>query len=125
MGELVHLKEHIGNKIKKIRMDNKDTLKELAEKVNYDYSNLSKVERGKYGASVELIKSISEVYNVSPNYFFGEGLTDAEGHLIVEEDLSPSALKEKYEITVDGLEATEDEIKEAVRLIRMLRNNSL
>lgn len=121
----MYLKEHIGIKIKKIRIENKDTLKGLAEKVNYDYSNLSKVERGKYGASVDLIKSISEVYNVSPNYFFGEGLTGAEGNLIVEEDLSPSALKEKYEITVDGLEATEDEIKEAVRLIRLLRNKSL
>ncbi|UAW07768.1 helix-turn-helix transcriptional regulator [Psychrobacillus phage PVJ1] len=117
------MKENIGSKIKKIRQENKDTLKELAEKVNYDYSNLSKVERGKYGVSVELIKSISEVYNVNPNYFFGEGLTDAEGNLIVEEDLSPSALKENYSITVDGLEASEDEIKEAVRLIRMLRNS--
>lgn len=118
------LKEHIGYKIKKIRMENKDTLKELAEKINYDYSNLSKVERGKYGASVDLIKSISEVYNVNPNYFFGESITDTEGNIIVE-DLSPSALKEKYDITVDGLEATEDEIKEAVRLIRLLRNKSL
>ncbi|MEK3995507.1 helix-turn-helix transcriptional regulator [Psychrobacillus sp. FSL K6-2365] len=119
------MKEHIGIKIKKIRMENKDTLKDLAEKVNYDYSNLSKVERGKYGASVELIKSISEVYQVNPNYFFGDGFTDAEGNILVEEDLSPSTLAQKYDITVDGLEATEDEIKEAVRLIRMLKNKSL
>ena len=119
------MKENIGTKIKKIRLENKDTLKELAEKINYDYSNLSKVERGKYGASIELIKSISDVYQVSPNYFFGEEFTDAEGKLLLEEDLTPSALSQKYEITVDGLEASEDEIKEAVRLIRMLRNKSL
>lgn len=119
------MKENIGTKIKKIRLENKDTLKGLAEKINYDYSNLSKVERGKYGASIELIKSIANVYQVSPNYFFEGNFTDAEGKLLLEEDLTPSALSQKYEITVDGLEASEDEIKEAVRLIRMLRNKSL
>ncbi|PZX07946.1 transcriptional regulator with XRE-family HTH domain [Psychrobacillus insolitus] len=119
------MKEHVGSKIRKIRKENKDTLIELAEKLGYDYSNLSKIERGLYGVSLDLIKSIAGIYDVSPNYFFGDDLTTAEGNLIVEDDLTPSALKNKYEIIIDGTEATEDEIKEAVRLIRLLRNKSL
>lgn len=116
------LKEHAGIKIKKIRLKHKDTLKDLADKVDYNFSNLSKVERGVYRASLDLIKKISEVYDVNPNYFLGEGFTESEGRLLIEDDLNPSALKEKYDFTIDGVEATEDEIKEAVKLIRFLRN---
>lgn len=113
--------ENVGAKIKKIRKEHKDTLMELAAKIDYDYSNLSKVERGVYGVSVDLIKRISEVYNVNPNYFIGEGLTESEGNLLVEENLEPSDLKEKYRFNIDGVEATDEEIMEAVKLIRLLK----
>lgn len=116
------MKEHVGEKINKIRTEHRDTLKELAKKIDYDYSNLSKVERGKYGASVDLIKRISEVYDVSPSYFFGEGFTDAEGRLLIEVDIEPSTLKEKYDFNIDGTAATEEEIMEAIRMIRYMRN---
>ena len=56
----MNIHSEIGAKIKELRKKNKDTLKQLAEKVDYDYSNLSKVERGKYTASVELLKKITE-----------------------------------------------------------------
>lgn len=121
MGELVQLKEYTGNKIKKIRLKHNDTLKDLAKKVDYNFSNLSKVERGVYRASLDLIKRISEVYDVNPNYFLEEDFTESEGHLLVEDDLSPSALKEKYDFVIDGVEATEEEIQEAIRLIRFMR----
>jgi transcriptional regulator with XRE-family HTH domain len=116
------LKEHVGIKIKKIRLRNKDTLKGLAEKVDYNYSNLSKVERGLYRASLDLIKKLSEVYDINPSYFLDEDFTESEGRLLVEDDLSPSNLLEKYDFTIDGTEATEEEIMEAVKLIRYLRN---
>jgi transcriptional regulator with XRE-family HTH domain len=111
---------HVGLKIKELRKEHKDTLKSLAEKVNYDWSNLSKVERGVYGASVDLLKKIAEVYNVSPNYFF-DGFTKSEGNLLVEESIVPSDLKKKYNFVVDGVEATEEELLEAIKLIRLLR----
>jgi len=121
-GELVHLKEHSGIMIKKIRKQHNDTLKGLAKKVDYNYSNLSKVERGVYRASLELIKKISEVYGVNPTYFLGEDFTESEGSLLVEDDLNPSVLKEKYDFIIDGVEATEEEIQEAIRLIRFMRD---
>lgn len=114
--------DSIGLKIKKIRKENKDTLKSLAAKVDYDWSNLSKVERGVYGASVELLKKITEVYSVSPTYFFGEGFTESEGKVLVDSNLDPSDLREKFNFVVDGKEATEEEIQEAIRLIRYFRS---
>lgn len=115
------MKEYTGKKIKQIRLKHNDTLKELAKKVDYNYSNLSKVERGVYRASLDLIKKISEVYDVNPNYFLEEDFTESEGHLLVEDDLRPSVLREKYDFVIDGVEATEEEIQEAIKLIRFMR----
>lgn len=121
-----YMDQHVGLKIKQLRKENKDTLKSLAEKIDYDWSNLSKVERGIYGASIELIKKIVDVYQVNPGYFFGDDFTESEGNLILEDNLDPSELKKKYEFKdVDGKDATEEEIIEAIRLIRLLKQKSL
>jgi transcriptional regulator with XRE-family HTH domain len=113
---------HVGLKIKKIRTDNKDTLKSLAAKIDYDWSNLSKVERGVYGASIELLKKIIDVYEINPNYFF-DGLTESEGKVLMEDELDPTKLKEKYDFKhLDGEEITEEELMEAVKLIRLLKS---
>jgi transcriptional regulator with XRE-family HTH domain len=116
--------ESVGAKIRKIRKENKDTLEELARKIDYDFSNLSKVERGKYGASIDLLKRITEVYGLSPAYFFDADFTEAERNLIQEDNLDPSNLKEKYHFVIDGVEATEEEIMEAIRMLRYVRGKS-
>lgn len=116
---------NVGLKIRKLRKDNKDTLKSLAKKIGYDWSNLSKVERGAYGASVEMMKKIADVYNINPGYFFGDNFTKEEGDLLVEETLTPSAIREKYNIqNIDGIDVTDEEITEMIRLIRLLRPKS-
>jgi transcriptional regulator with XRE-family HTH domain len=112
--------EQVGLKIKKLRKENKDTLKSLASKIDYDWSNLSKVERGLYGASIELISKIIDVYNVNPSYFF-DGLTDAEGKVLMENETDPAKLKEKYEFkNLDGGAPSEEELLLAIKLIRQL-----
>lgn len=115
------MNEEIGSRVRKLRKKNNDTLHSMADKIGYDWSNLSKVERGIYGASVELLRKICEAYNVEPTYFFGEGFTEEEGQVLLEENLDKNNLKEKYNFVVDGIEATDEEIMEAVRLIRYLR----
>jgi transcriptional regulator with XRE-family HTH domain len=118
------MEKHVGLKIKQLRKERKDTLKDLAKKVDYDWSNLSKVERGVYGASIDLLRKITEVYDISPNYFFSDSFTESEGSLIIEDDLDPSVLKNKYRFTSkdgEGVEATDEEIIEALKLIRLLR----
>ena len=112
----------LGEMIRKVRKENNDTLKQLADKIEYDESNLSKVERGKYRASTELLKRITQVYNLSPLYF-GVFFTESESELVLEENLELPDLKKKYHFEVDGVAATDEEIKEAIRLIRFLRSN--
>lgn len=111
----------VGMKIRKLRKENKDSLKSLAKKIDYDWSNLSKMERGIYSASVEVLNKIINVYNVDPSYFLGEGFTEPEKDLLSEKNINPSDLKSKYDFIVDGVEASEKEIKEAIKLIRHFR----
>lgn len=62
--------EHIGRKIREIRLERGKTLKEMGEEINFNYSNLSKVERGLRRPTVELLEKVSKKYNVEINYFF-------------------------------------------------------
>lgn len=91
----------MGLKIRQLRRDNKDTLKSLAEKIDYDYSNLSKAERGLYGVTPDLITKIMDAYDVPFSYFF-------EGEKLV----------------VDHAEVTEKELIDAIRLVRYFRDRS-
>lgn len=50
-------------KIKETRKKFGDTLQSLAKKIEYDYSNLSKIERGSINPSFELLNRIATVYN--------------------------------------------------------------
>ncbi|WP_394139624.1 helix-turn-helix domain-containing protein [Cytobacillus oceanisediminis] len=62
----------VGKKIRELRMKNGDTLEQLGTKLNFNYSNLSKIEREIRMPSVELIKEIAEIYDVQLSYFFGK-----------------------------------------------------
>ena len=92
---------NIGTKIRILRTENKDTLRSLAEKIEYNLSNLSKIERGKIEVSIDLLQRIINVYDVDANYFFDNG----------------------KRLVIEGIEATDEEITEAVKLIRFLRRN--
>ena len=100
-------------KIKALRKKHGDTLKELSRKINYDYSNLSKIERGIYQPSLELLKKISEVYSVAMNYFFEESdsYTPDEQNFIAELDICNEELLNKYELVLDGKKLSEKELE--------------
>lgn len=89
----------IGPKIRILRTENKDTLQGLSEKVDYDKSNLSKIERGKYDVPVDLLQKIIDVYKVDPRYFFNV----------------PSELI--------SIGATDKEILQAIKLIRLIQQD--
>lgn len=121
---VVTMDQHfVGDKIKKLRKENKDTLKSLAEKIDYDWSNLSKIERGVYGTSIDILKKIAEVYKVNPNYFFGDNYTESEVEILLEKDLTPDELKKKFNfIMPDGVPATDEEIETMVKYAMALRH---
>lgn len=109
-------------KIKEIRKKNGDTLKELSKKVNYDYSNLSKIERGIYDPSLSLLQKIADVYNVNVGYFFnGNNHTPEEISLIKNLDLSSKELNQKYDLLLDGKKISEPELDLVIEIIRKLR----
>jgi transcriptional regulator with XRE-family HTH domain len=110
-------------KIKVLRKKHNDTLKDLSNKINYDYSNLSKIERGIYQPSLELLKKIANIYNVDMNYFFEEynGYTPDENNFIGELDISHEELLKKYNLVLDGKKLSKSELEFVIEVVRNLR----
>jgi transcriptional regulator with XRE-family HTH domain len=110
-------------KIKELRKKNGDTLKDLSSKLNYDYSNLSKIERGMYEPSLGLLRKIADIYNVNMNYFFPEdnGYTSEETNFIGELDICHEELFNKYNLVLDGKNLSKTELELVIDIIRKLR----
>ncbi|QIW22473.1 helix-turn-helix domain-containing protein [Bacillus thuringiensis] len=113
------------HKIKQIRKKHGDTLKELAKKINYDYSNLSKIERGIYDPSLNLLKKISNIYNVDLQCLLELDQNDYcpvdEKDFIHDISLNSKELLKKYNLILDGKPATPDELELIIQIIRKLR----
>ncbi|AZB44732.1 XRE family transcriptional regulator [Bacillus sp. FJAT-42376] len=107
------------NRIKEIRKCNGDTLQSLAKKVNYDYSNLSKIERGLYVPSISLLKKIAEVYEVEISDLL---VSEKRSKEVI--DLQSNNLLVKYDLELDGRKISSDEISVITSIIRKLRNAS-
>ena len=56
--------ERIGNFIKKIRVDNNLTQRELADKLGVTYQAVSKWENGKNIPDIQTLKQISKEFNI-------------------------------------------------------------
>jgi transcriptional regulator with XRE-family HTH domain len=61
-----------GSKIRDIREKKKDTLEELAKKMNMSWSALGKLERGERRITPEVLEQVAKIYDVPLSYFFGE-----------------------------------------------------
>jgi transcriptional regulator with XRE-family HTH domain len=130
----VSLEENIGHLIRELRKKHNHSLKYLGEKVNFNYSNLSKVERGERKPSTELLESLSKLYEVPINYFFKDGFTKedlehynfkkSEQELFFEKDLSLDNIKENYNLIIDDKPATDEEIEKMLEYIRFLRHQN-
>ncbi len=60
----------VSEKIKELRKKLKFSQREFALKIGVSRSILSQVEINKIKPSVEMIASISSIFNISPDYFF-------------------------------------------------------
>lgn len=115
----------VGSKIREIRIKNNDTLKDLGKKLNFNYSNLSKIEREVRTPSIELIEEIAKLYDVPLSYFFGQEqeipkeLKDIGVEWIavaeeLKEKMSPEEAK-----TIAAL--TPEEIKAVINLVSQMK----
>ncbi|WP_374187497.1 helix-turn-helix domain-containing protein [Priestia aryabhattai] len=66
------MRKEIGKRLTELRESRGLPRLKVAEDIGYDQSNLSKVEKGTYTASPELLKTLAEYYNVSVAYLYGE-----------------------------------------------------
>jgi XRE family transcriptional regulator, regulator of sulfur utilization len=62
----------MGITLKKIRKEQKLTLKDLAQQTGVSISFLSQVERGKSSVTLESLKKIADALGVNPSIFFAE-----------------------------------------------------
>ncbi|MCQ6531045.1 helix-turn-helix domain-containing protein [Bacillus mycoides] len=104
-------------KIKETRKRFGDTLQGLAEKIDYDYINLSKIERGLYAPSLDLLHKIATVYNIE--------ITD----LIVQSDLTSKEILDigdmellhYYTCTLNEEEISKEELAFLIQTIKIMR----
>ena len=61
-----------GERIKSLREEHKYTQKQVADYLEIDQSNLSKIELGKRKISMDLLEKLCSLYNCSEEYILGE-----------------------------------------------------
>ncbi|HDR3658775.1 helix-turn-helix domain-containing protein [Bacillus cereus] len=106
-------------RIKEIRKEFGDTLQSLAHKIDYDYSNLSKVERGLYTPSIELLQKIADVYQLDLTDLLCESKFNSKKEIFLEKQ----TITEKYFLSVDGIQVSDDELDFLIQSIRVFREN--
>lgn len=62
-------------KLKELRKSKNMTMEELANKVGVQKSSISLYENGKINPSLEVIKNIANIFNVSINYLLDDDLS--------------------------------------------------
>ncbi len=103
--------KQIGNRIKELRKEKGMTLKDLGDAINFNYSNLSKIERGDRKPTLELLESLADFFNKDISYFFGnkEEVPEELQKLGVEWLAFSKEMKEK-DISIDELRALAETI---------------
>ncbi len=76
MREIKTINRVIGENIRYIREYMGNTQEQLAEKLTITPNHLSSIERGVSGASLHVIKEISELYSISTDFLFFGNMPD-------------------------------------------------
>lgn len=111
------MRKEIGKRLLELRESRGLPRLKVAEDIGYDQSNLSKVEKGTYTASPELLKTLAEYYNVSVAYLYGE------------EQEVPEALKElgvewiSFAKEMEKEKITPERIKRYIEVIKSLQKD--
>ena len=70
-----------GERIQQLRIQYGYTQEEFARKLNIDRSNLSRIESGRRGCSLELLVQLSGLFDVSLDYLvLGQDRSDMDAH---------------------------------------------
>ncbi|MGZ7119963.1 MAG: helix-turn-helix domain-containing protein, partial [Methanobacterium sp.] len=113
------LQKEIGLKIKTLRTEKKLSMRELGEKIGVSHAHISKLEKGINGPSVDLLEKIAQCFDIDISYFFSK--VEEGDEVMYERDLSLESLKHKYNLEIDGKPATNEEIEEMIKHIKLFR----
>ena len=73
-----NIREVISKNLISLRKQNKLTQIELGKKINYSDKAVSRWEKGEVLPDIEILQTISNIYDVPLTYFFTEHLTKEE-----------------------------------------------
>lgn len=116
----------IGERLKKLRLERKLSTRKLAEKLGVTQSHISKVENSINKPSTRFIEKAAAYFEVDPSFFFINDqdlneYTIEEQEILFDRKLTVQELKNKYDLVIDGEEATDEEIEEAIKYIKAIR----
>ena len=63
-------KKNLGLRIRELRIANKYTQEQLAEKVDMERSNLTRIERGNQFPNAENLEKFTKIFNITSNELF-------------------------------------------------------
>jgi len=104
-------------KIKETRKKFGDTLQSLAKKIDYDYSNLSKIERGVYIPSLDLINKIATVYNIEIMDLIVQSNSVSKKIL----DIEDGEISQYYTFTLNGEVISKEELEFLIQNLKIMR----
>lgn len=112
--------------LKSLRESKKISQAALAEKLSIDQTAVSKYERNIQLPEVRTLIKIAELFEISTDeLIFSTGFSEDELNFIEEtKKISAEELKNKYELVVDDVPATDKEIEDAIKFIKFNRTQN-
>jgi len=115
---------NVAERIKNLRKNNGFHQKEVAEKLGITLTGYASYEQGRNKPSYDSLLKLSELYNVSIDYLVGKTdiqYTDHEKEFAdkISGDMSLEELLNKYQLTLDGKELTDEDSKKIIKLIKL------
>jgi transcriptional regulator with XRE-family HTH domain len=95
--ELEEIEQHIGKQIKMLRMAQKMSQKDLAERMDITYQQVQKYETGLNRISVSRLWQLCNIFGITPNFLF-EGVLDSSNKDHAPGDLIPNNVATSQDI---------------------------
>jgi transcriptional regulator with XRE-family HTH domain len=131
--------ETFGERLKTLRKEKKLTQQQLADRLDLDQSTISYYEQDKKIPDVKTLDKLAAFFDVTIDSILVRQTTSEEErrnkyiqsmariNRISPTTITADELKEQFKLVVDGKEATDEEIEEAIRYIliqRMMKEKS-
>lgn len=115
-----------GERLSSLRKKKKISQYELANRLGFSRGQIANYEQGKREPDYETLKIFADFFEVSTDYLLGHSdspveYTTSEKSFLDDLQLTDDELINKYKLIIDGKEASEEEIKNAIKYIKALR----